>query len=89
MTGFNSIRGTVRRAYYALPGMDFMGFSDDYLWSLSELAVLTWMFYEHVELVKESEGGYRAPVLLAWRPRDEAVPYEKLRKGYTKLTFKG
>jgi len=76
--GYDPFRGVEERAYYRLPGMEFLLKSKVHLWSLSELATMIWMFYEKIDL-REQEGGKMVrPVLVAWRPRKVAVPYSEL-----------
>ncbi|MCD6348417.1 MAG: hypothetical protein J7L91_02180 [Candidatus Korarchaeota archaeon] len=72
------LKGAEERAYYKLPGMEFLLKSKVHLWNLSELATMIWLFYEKIYLREQEGGKMTRPVLVAWRPRKVAVPYGEL-----------
>ena len=77
---YDTLRGVQRRLLYKLPEMKYLGRVESRLWEVAQVLVLTWLFYEDVDLHEHREMGRNTKAIVAKHPRKSATKWSELVK---------
>jgi len=77
-TGYNQERAVFIRTFYTLPGHTKVARLSYHFWCLANIAAMTWLFFEDVDIIDPAEHGVDMVnhVMLAKNPRKSLAPHQ-------------